>query len=271
MQQSFKHIKIVTSQFQAGCDVTSNMDKNGSVQGEANYQNTAAKLKQTRTRECGLSRTHCMVGAFIFSVKTAIFIGVLLIIKSDNPRETPQPSFAPTIDRVKFLLPSLIGEASSSGIDFASAVQQEAWNWLAWDDPAELSVYSDPNHVVNKYRLVLFYYAIGGPEWHVKRIVYVAGNGRNAWLSGLPVCRWGGIAATMTSRSRLFGYVNLPKKNTASIPEDYHTTSHRNHSRKPLKLIKYQNCTGRNPPVPPPSQCPQPTYRYLYSKLPGLL
>jgi hypothetical protein len=92
-----------------GCDVTSNMDKDGSVQGEANEQNTAANLKQTTTRECDLSRIHCLVGAFIFSIKTAIFIGVLLIIKFDNPRETP-PSFAPTIDRVEFLLPSLIGE-----------------------------------------------------------------------------------------------------------------------------------------------------------------
>jgi hypothetical protein len=53
-------------------------------------------------------------------------------------------------------------------------VQREALNWLAWDDPAEHSVNSGSNHVVTKHCLVLFYYASGGPEWHVERDVYVA-------------------------------------------------------------------------------------------------
>jgi hypothetical protein len=68
----------------------------------------------------------------------------------------------------------------------SSALQEEALNWLADEDPAYLAVDTDPTTLLERYTAVHLYFALRGSWW----------KDRIGWLSEDPVCFWKGLNCT---------------------------------------------------------------------------
>ena len=126
------------------------VDERATVHAEVvSEEQLALNLKRRRQWMCG-----GIVSVFI----TAVAVTLLVVFLSPNGEEEPLSNY----DSLKNLLIPLSGDALLN----ETTPQHEAFQWLAFDDPAKLNATStDPQVLIDRYVLALLFLVTDGPAW----------------------------------------------------------------------------------------------------------
>jgi hypothetical protein len=117
-----------------------------------------------------------------FELKIVLLVLLSIVFTRDWNGPTYSPTMIatdpPTINRSSIIQDVI---ASSFEDDFPnSSFQEEALDWLANTDPANLPVDTDPTRLLERYIAVLLYFATKGARWIDQR----------NWLTVNAVCAW---------------------------------------------------------------------------------
>jgi hypothetical protein len=86
--------------------------------------------------------------------------------------------------RLTKLLEILVPVSGQEVLDDTSSAQYKAITWMAGSDPLVQDLDStQPELVIQRYIMVLFYFATNGGSW----------NNNNGWLSDTSICSWNGV------------------------------------------------------------------------------
>jgi hypothetical protein len=141
------------------------VDERATVHAEVvSEEQLALNLKRRRQWMCG-----GIVSVFI----TAVAVTLLVVFLSPNREEEPLSNY----DSLKNLLIPLSGDALLN----ETTLQHEAFQWLAFDDPAKLNATStDPQVLIDRYVLALLFLVTDGPDIPVNL----------GFLTNSSVCDW---------------------------------------------------------------------------------
>jgi hypothetical protein len=111
----------------------------------------------------------CILLVAALVVAGAIGAGVGVPLSKESPVPVPPPTTpgetSPPVDTsesFRKLLDSLSGES----LDDETSPQSKALNWIANDDPANMSVQLDDNEIIKqRYVAAVLYFALGGDSW----------------------------------------------------------------------------------------------------------
>jgi hypothetical protein len=148
-------------------------------------------------RICGLTTTCWIVCAWLLGIMAVLVPVAITLNKRNNPTIVgqaplnPPSSPAPTYDRFA-ALSSIIKEAAPD-VAVLSTLQRESLAWLANEDPANLPLDSDPTTVVERFVLILLYFATDGFNWDGSYSWEPKMDRNQNWLSDKHVGGWSGI------------------------------------------------------------------------------
>ena len=117
-----------------------------------------------------------------------ILVGVILAIVIPLTKEDPEtitktqpPSESPTPQAVDDYLAEILGPISGDKIYEEGTAQNQAFNWLLYEDPAMLDIKSENiSTLINRYSFATIYFETDGANW----------NNQLHFLSNRSVCDW---------------------------------------------------------------------------------
>lgn len=152
----------------------------------------------------------------LVTVGIIIFLVVYLLLPGGNSSDDSIMPVGPTVAPTDFavLRDALAQVSGEAALDDPSSPQRQALQWLYTDDPAQVRVVTHGRlALVQRYVLVLLYFALNGETWSDT----IARN----YLNGQHECSWNGITCGISSRTNRVIRVNLQSANvTGSLPKE---------------------------------------------------
>eukprot|EP00980_Cylindrotheca_fusiformis_P001024 scaffold276_cov132-Cylindrotheca_fusiformis.AAC.19 len=115
--------------------------------------------------------------ALLAIVAIAVAVGLLLSRGDSNDSSAPRD-----LSKMEPLAGIVLPGVNMSDLNQASP-QYRALEWLAYDDPRNMTIEDDSTELLERFSLVTLYYATGGENWLWKF----------QWLSVVEHCLWDGI------------------------------------------------------------------------------
>ena len=100
--------------------------------------------------------------------------------------QTEPPTSTPTVTSTEdYVREILLAVSKETDLNDETSHQLEALNWLVFDDPLQMDFQNeDRDHILDRYRCALFYFATGGPDSWLNDLNF---------LSDSSVCDWNTI------------------------------------------------------------------------------